>query len=103
MSYQIRITDPAAHDMAGIRQYIVSSLLEPRIALSVLREMNEKITALEDFPNRYELVREPYLAAQGIRKMLVSNFLVFYTVNDAALTVTILRGLYGKHNWMELL
>jgi len=43
------------------------------------------------------------LANQGIRKITVDNYIVFYNVSDTNKCVTIIRILYGKRNWKDVL
>jgi toxin ParE1/3/4 len=101
--YDIEITEPAENDLIEIGHYIKYELLEPQIALKTIDKISSKILELENMPLRNELVNDERLAIQGIRKLVVNNYIVFYNVSEKFKMVTIIRILYAKRNWLELL
>lgn len=101
--YNINITQPAERDLVEIQRYISKELLEPEIAKKTISIIAENIFALEDMPLRNTLVLDSRLAKKGIRKLIVNNYIVFYCVNESIKTVTIIRILYGKRAWENLL
>jgi addiction module RelE/StbE family toxin len=101
--YNIEITEPAENDLIGIGNYIKYELLEPAIALKTIDSISTNILELETMPFRNELVKDERLSIQGIRKSLINNYIIFYTISEKLYTVTIIRILYAKRNWMELL
>lgn len=103
-SYSIWITEPAEKDLQEIAFYIAAELQEPPSAVHVVSRIEEAILELEHLPFRYALVRDTILASKGIRMLPVDRYVVFYTVSDRSdAIVTIIRILYGKRNWMDLL
>lgn len=48
------------------------------------------------------LVSDDYLAAQGFRKTMVDNYIIFYTVSEKDKTVAVVRILYGRRDWIHL-
>ncbi|WP_339061426.1 type II toxin-antitoxin system RelE/ParE family toxin [Tepidibacillus marianensis] len=101
--YKIEITETAEKDLFEISSYIANELLEPNTAKKVLKKIAESIFQLEEIPLRNPLVKDERLALQGIRKMLIDHFIVFYVVNEERKIVTIIRILYSKRNWHDLL
>jgi toxin ParE1/3/4 len=101
--YSIDITEPAETDLIEIGNYIASELLEPSIAQKVVGKIGEAILALEELPFRNALVVDEKLAFQGIRKIIVENYIVFYIVTEGSKTVTVVRILYSKRDWINLL
>ncbi len=101
--YNIVITEPAEKDLFEIGNYIATELLEPDIALKVVNTIGESILTLEDMPSRNAIVADKRLAHLGIRKLLIDNFIVFYVISEESKTVTVVRILYGKRNWINLL
>jgi plasmid stabilization system protein ParE len=51
----------------------------------------------------YPLVRDEYLAAQGIRWTAVKKYMMFYRVNETEERITVIRFLYGRRNWKYIL
>lgn len=101
--YNINITRPAERDLVEIQRYIFRELLEPEIAKKTVAIIAESIFALEDMPLRNTLVLDSRLANKGIRKLIVNNYIIFYCVNESIKTVTIIRILYSKRAWINLL
>ena len=101
--YNIEITEPAEKDLYEIGQYIATELLEPAFAKKVVGEISEAILKLEGLPLRNTLVADERLALCGIRKIIIDNYIVFYIANEEQKTVTIVRILYGRRDWINLL
>lgn len=101
--YNIQITEPAEKDLREIGTYISRELLERETAKRVILKIAEGINSLEDMPLRNALVSDERLAYKGIRKILVDNYIVFYSVDEGNEIVTIIRILYGRRDWVNLL
>ena len=102
-AYDIQITEPAEKDLYEIGIYISKELLEPMTAKKVISKIAKVINSLEDMPLRNAVVTDERLAYRGIRKVNVDNYIVFYIAQEENKTVTILRILYGKREWMNLI
>ncbi|MGE5474881.1 MAG: type II toxin-antitoxin system RelE/ParE family toxin [Ignavibacteriales bacterium] len=101
--YNIQITEPAENDLHQIRNYISEELLESAVANRIINKIGEAIFTLEEMPVRNAIVSDKRLAAQGIRKILIENYIVFYIVSEENKMVTVLRILYCRRNWVDLL
>lgn len=101
--FNIEITKPAENDLFGIGRYISRELLEPETAQKVVSKIAEGIISLEDMPLRNALVEDERLAYKGIRRIMVNNYIIFYLVNEDSKIVTIIRILYGRRDWINLL
>lgn len=102
-SYQVLISNPAENDLSEIGRYITRELLEPKIAQNVLKRVGAAILELEQIPLRGAVIADDSLANQGIRRLLVDNYVIFYVVFNEKETVTVVRILYSKRNWKNLL
>lgn len=101
--YSIDITEPAEIDLIKMGEYIAIELLEPSIAQKVVNKIVDAVLELEELPFRNALVADEKLAKQGIRKIIVENYMVFYIVTEESKTVTIVRISYGRRDWINLL
>lgn len=101
--YNILITKPAENDLREIGEYIANELREPFIAQNTVVSIAAAIEKLEKIPLRNALVLDEELAHKGFRKLLVDNYIIFYLVSEIHETVTIIRILYGKRDWKNLL
>ena len=103
MSYQIRITSTAEHDIMRIADYIEFSLKNPDAADNLLDVAAERIGSLGCNPQRFRLIDDPVLANWGVRFMIINNYLAFYTIDEEKQAVIIVRFLYQKSNWIAIL
>lgn len=101
--YRVMITKPAELDLKGIADYISKEIREPATAQQVVNAIGESVFALEQLPLRNPLVRDERLASQGIRMMIAEGYIIFYFVDDKVKTVNVVRILYGKREWMNIL
>ena len=89
--------------MHEIGSYISKELLEPETARKVVAKIANSINALEDMPLRNPIVMDNGLASIGIRKIVVDNYIVFYIVSVKSKTVTVIRILNSRRDWLNLL
>ena len=101
--YNIEITEPAEKDLHEIGNYIANELLQPNVALKAVGRIAEAIFSLEKMPLRNALVMDERLALQGIRKTIIDNYIVFYSVSEKEKKVTVIRILYSRRDWISLL
>lgn len=96
--YNVKITNYALSQMKTIRDYIADELLAPQVAYDLFLEMKKITASLEDMPKRNPLVDAEKWRKQGIRKIMVKNFIMYYWVDDGHMTVHITAVVYRKRN-----
>ncbi len=101
--YKIFLTDTAANDLHKIADYIANELLEPETAQKLIAKIKSSVMSLAKMPERNNTVNDELLAAQGIRRLIIENHILFYVISDDEDTVTVIRVLYGKRQWQDLL
>jgi len=101
--YSITITDPAEQDLNSAVDYFITILKAPKAAQTLLDEIEEKLNFLSTNPLVYEIENDDYLHERNIRSVLVKSHLVFYIVNQNLEEVIILRILYARRNWVNIL
>lgn len=92
MNYTVNLSSRADKDIRAIYEYIAFSLMSPENADAVLSRFEERINNLDRMPKRFSVYKN------DIRCMPVDNYLVFYSVEDDAKTVSVLRVMYGKRD-----
>lgn len=95
MTYRVTISAQAEADLRGIYEYIVFKLRSTINAAGQLERLEKAINGLDTMPERYPLYGAGKWAERGLRKMPVDNYLVYYIPDKDALTVTVIRVLYG--------
>ncbi len=103
MEYRTLITEPAARDMLEAFSYISEILHEPRAARRFYAQMKKSIDSLSVMPQRHRMVFEQPYASMGVRRLPVQEYVILYLVEEETATVYILRVLYGRREWQQLL
>ena len=84
--------------MAEIRQYISVSLQASDTARTLLQTLRDEIRTLSSMPKRFPLTEEEPWRSDGLRKMPVKNFIVYYWVDEERQTVRIIAVLYARRD-----
>lgn len=96
--YEVKITTQAEEQMAEIVDYISHELSAPDAANNLLDKMEKCIYALSEFPERYQLIDEEPWRTEGVRKIVVHNFLVYYWVDKENMKVQVIAVIYEKRD-----
>lgn len=94
------MTKETKDDLKLIKNYLKDNLQEPIIANKMMEKLKESIKSLSNFPERFPIVKDYYLSLRNLRKYIVDNYIIFYTVEKDKKIVHIIRIIYGKINWL---
>lgn len=97
--FKIKIYPSAERDFKNIIDYL--NTLSKDTALKYYDTIIEKISSLENFPNRCPYVRDTFLKAKGYRYLTVKNYYIFYRIVGD--TVYVYRIIYDKQDYLSLL
>lgn len=103
MNYAVNISNQADGDLRSLFEYIAFELQSPENAINQLDRIESAITSLSAYSERH--VNYPYepWRSRGLRVMPVDNYLVFYIPDHLAMTVSIVRVLYGGRDIQRIL
>lgn len=94
-SYKVIYSPEALDDIRNIYSYIAFDLKVPDTAQGQVDRIRKEIRSLDFMPLRYAIVDwEPWRSME-MHKVLVDNFVIYYTVSTKSLTVTVIRIFYG--------
>lgn len=93
--YEVRMTPFAEKAAREIGQYIAGTLQSPQAAARTLAAIRREIRTPDIMPFRFPLVSEEPWHSEGVHKMPVRNFLVYYWVNEDKKTVSITHIIYA--------
>ena len=102
-AYTVYITKPAERDIVNAVHYIDEILHNPQAGDALLNAVEEAADSLALFPERFPLTGDAILAAGGIRWIGIKNYLALYTVDKHVHQIRIIRFLYAKSNWQDIL
>ena len=86
--YKVEITKEALQDMEDIYNYIALELLSPEKAMGQYNRIADEILTLDIFPQRYRITDSEPEKQMELRRMLVDNYSVFYTIRTDKVIVT---------------
>jgi plasmid stabilization system protein ParE len=101
--YSVHITDIAEEEILTTVKYIADVLKAPIAANGLLDEIEKYATMLENTPDIFSFAPDDYLRAKGIRYVMVKNYMMFYTINETEKTIDVIRFLYGRRDWKNIL
>lgn len=100
--YSVLVSAPAENDLRDIVRYISAQLLAPMTAGKMMDAIEAAIVGSSDTPQKFPLADER-LASTGCRKFIVKNYIVFYTIEEKSQVVEIIRIVYARRDWLQLL
>lgn len=73
MTYEVITTEQAAADLREIYEYIAFELLSPDSAAGLLGRLEEHITGLREFPEKFRPYGNEPWHSRGLRVMPIDN------------------------------
>lgn len=102
-NYKVDVSAPAQSDLIDIIRYISAQLAASVSAVHMMEIFEEALMSLSDLPHRFPLIDDELLSQLGYRKMIVKNYVVFFSVDDTNKIVNIERILYGRRDWFRFI
>lgn len=100
-SYNIEYSKEAKQDLIDIKKYIKYNLQEPNTAQKLITKIRNQINSLKSNPEIYAIIDDDIIKKLEIRKLIVDNYIVFYRMKNN--DIEIVRIMYGRRNWIDLL
>ena len=101
--YSVNISDIAEKDILSTVKYISEELKASKAANGLLDEIEKHEQILGKTPHVYPHVPDEYLAEKGIRFVVIKNYLMFFTITEEEKMVIVIRFLYGRRDWKNIL
>ena len=101
--YFLNITDIAEQDILSAIKYISDVLKSPIAANNLLDEIEKYEGILESTPCIYPFVPDEYLAEKRIKFVIVKNYILFYVIDEDKKIVNVIRFLYSRRDWKNIL
>lgn len=93
-TYTIRITRQAREHLKGIKKYITDELLAPDAARNTIATLKREIKSLSQMPERIKLTDEEPWQSEGVRRMRVKGYYVYFWIDEEKSKVQILSVVY---------
>ena len=101
--YRVDVSEPAENDLRDIVRYIFAQFDAPITALKMMDDIEEAVSGLADMPQRCALVTDERLASMGYRKLIIKNYIAFFTIDEKSKVVDVERILYARRDWLRIL
>ena len=99
--YNIEYSKESKQELIGINQYIKYNLQESKIAQKLITKIRTQIDSLKYSPEIYAIIDDDIIKKLEIRKLIVDNYIVFFRIKNDS--IQIVRIMYGRRNWINLL
>ncbi len=103
MNYKLVVTKPAENDLTDILQYISKELSAPKAASDFLDEVLKCYDNVSANPLMYALCDNDKLKNKNYRKAIIKNYIMFYRIEKQSNTIYIMRFIYGRRDYMNIL
>lgn len=103
MSYKLVVTKPAEKDLADILQYISKDLSAPKAASDFLNEVLKCYDNLSENPFMYAFCDNDRLRNKEYQKAIIKNYIMFYRVDKDNNLIYVIRFIYGRRDYINLL
>lgn len=101
--YRLIITKAAENDLRNAAFYIAYDLKNETAANRLLDEADKQLSTLCDMPECCPLVRDSFLASRGVRMKIIKKYLAFYVIREESKSITVLRFLHSRRDWLSIL
>jgi len=101
--WNVLLTDQAEDDLWGIHEYIALTLLEPEIAIKLIRRIKLKINKLKGSPLSYALYPKEPWKSRGLRRANEKNYAIFFVPVRSKNTVVVIRIMYAGRDIEQIL
>lgn len=100
---RVVFTEPAEYDLLDIEYYIFVDLCNPQAAQRISDGILGAAGKLAEYPEGHPLVGDELLGRMGIRITYFDNYNIFYYYDMQNDIVYIIRVLYNKVDWQNIL
>ena len=98
--YIVEFTDDCIEEITGIYEYITYNLKNNFSAQKIIRELLDKILALDHRPKIYIKIHKFDKLKREYRRIVVKNFVALYTIDYSKKKIYISHVFYNKRNYL---
>ena len=103
MNYKIVLSADAHHDIDETIEYFINNLKNNIAAKNLLTEIEKAYNNISENPFKYSVCNDEKLRLKSYRKLIINNYIMIYRVDKTAKTVYIIRFVYVRRDYTELL
>ena len=100
--FEVEFTEKCIEEMTEIYEYISNNLKENNAAKRLMTETTSRVLELAKVPEIYAKIGKTDRLKREYRRIVVSNFVILYTIDFEKRKVYISRIVYGRNNYLNL-
>ena len=100
-SYKLILTSISAKDLESIYNYIASNLNSPQSAFNLNKKFFNALERICDMPNSCPVIENSFVKVDGVRKLIVDNYIILYVPNHDKKEIIVYRVIYGAQNYIN--
>lgn len=89
--------------MDSIFSYISKNFEAENTAIKIISKIREKFDTIASNPFAYSIIDNICTIGKSYRRAVVENYIIYYQINTAISRVEVLRVLYNKRNFQNLI
>jgi plasmid stabilization system protein ParE len=101
--YEVRVTTQAQEQIRDIAYYIAVTLHAPDAAQAMVDDLDKVFETISQNPERQFLVEEEPWHSEGVRKIKVKNYLVYFWIDVENAAVQVIGVCYAKRDQIKFL
>ena len=101
--YDVRVTTQAQEQIRDIAYYIAVTLHAPDAAQAMVDDPDEVFETISKNPERQFLVEQEPWHSEGVRKIKVKNYLVYFWIDVENAAVQVIGVCYAKRDQKKFL
>lgn len=98
--YEIEFTEDCRDEIEEIYEYISENLDAKIAAKNLMKKMRDTVMNLKENPEIYMKIERKDRKKRDFRRLVVNNYVILYTIDEAKKTVYISHMYYGKRNYL---
>ena len=103
MNYSLDITESFENDVGSVIDYISHKLYNPAAAERLLKNAENAISKIAENPYIYPLYHDEIVSEKSYHYAVISEYIIFYLIDETNKIIHISRFLYGGQNIIEIL
>lgn len=103
MMYKIKVSKLAHRDLEQIVSYLLVNLDNPTSATRLLDKIEVCYGYLKRNPYMYAICENAGLEKEGYRKILISNYVLIYKIDESSKKVNVMRFFYGAQDYFKII
>ena len=96
MTYRVIITPTAKLRVREQAEYIARDQAAPEIAAKWLARVFDKVGSLAEMPHRFAIATEDAWCDYEVRRLVVGQFVIFFTIVDETRSVWVIHARHGS-------